>query len=412
MRIALTQSIIDGLPVPAKRQDYRDTRLKGLVLRAMPSGVKSFYCEYARGKRVWLGRADALGVSEARENARAILSDVYRGVDPIEARKPKTEVPTLRTFLDGDYATWAKANQKAHAQNLNRLTTAFKSLLDKRLDEIAALDLERWRAGEIERGLSLETINRDISSIKAAFNRALDWTLITSNPLAKVKKARVDDSVKVRFLSEDEEARLRSALDAREERRCEERDAANHWRKERGYILLPTLRPLAFTDHLKPMVLLSINTGLRRGELFDLDWENVDIKRRILTVTGATAKSKRTRHVPLNREALFVLKGWRNQSDTTEGLVFVNDSGQRFDRVNSSWRRLLKDASISKFRWHDMRHHFASRLVMGGVDLNTVRELLGHSDYAMTLRYAHLAPEHKLKAVEVLDRKAPLAVAA
>src|SRR3546814_5236032 len=81
-----------------------------------------------------------------------------------------------------------------------------------------------------------------------------------------------------------------------------------------------------------------------------------------------------------------VLVRARAQAETTDGLVFVNDAGQRFDRVNFSWRRLLKDAGISAFRWHDMRHHFASRLVMGGVDLNTVRELLGHSDYAMTLR--------------------------
>src|SRR3546814_3182311 len=120
-------------------------------------------------------------------------------------------VPTFRAFLDGDYAVWAKANQKAHKQNLNRLATAFKPLLDKRLDDITGLDVERWRAGEIERGLSLETINRDISSIKAAFNRAVDWELIGTNPLAKVKKSRTDDCIKVRFLSDDEEARLRSA---------------------------------------------------------------------------------------------------------------------------------------------------------------------------------------------------------
>src|SRR3546814_7281368 len=102
-------------------------------------------------------------------------------------------VPTLRGFLDGDYAIWARSTQKAHAQNLKRLMTAFKALLGKRLDEVTGLDVERWRAGEIARGLSLETINRDIASIKAVFNRAVDWELIAANPLAKLKKSRTDD---------------------------------------------------------------------------------------------------------------------------------------------------------------------------------------------------------------------------
>ena len=403
MQTALTQMAVDKLTTPTTKIDYRDTRLKGLVLRVMPSGTKSYYCEYARGKRVWLGRADVLGVSEARESARAILADFFRGIDPIEARKPKAVIPTYREFLDGDYGAWAKSNQKGHEQNLKRLATAFKTLLDRPLDKIACLDVERWRAVQVERGLSNQTINRDLASMKASFNRAVDWGLLTTNPLAKIKKSRVDDCMKVRFLSEAEERRLRSAIEAREERRRVERDSANRWRAERGYVRLPSLRDFVFTDHVKPLILLSINTGCRRGELFDLTWSNVDLDRRILTVTGATAKSRRTRHIPLNREATSVLLNWRAQCEDTSGLVFVNEQGERFDRVNSSWRRLLKDAEITAFRWHDMRHHFASRLAMGGVDLNTIRELLGHSDYAMTLRYAHLAPEFKLKAVEVLD---------
>lgn len=403
MQTALTQMAVDKLTAPTTKIDYRDTRLKGLVLRVMPSGTKSYYCEYARGKRVWLGRADVLGVSEARESARAILADFYRGIDPIEARKPKAVIPTYREFLDGDYAAWAKSNQKAHEQNLKRLATAFKTLLDRPLDKITGLDIERWRAVQVERGLSNQTINRDLASIKASFNRAVDWGLLTANPLGKIKKSRVDDCMKVRFLSEAEERRLRAAIEAREERRRVERDSANRWRAERGYVLLPSLRDVVFTDHVKPLILLSMNTGCRRGELFDLTWSNVDLDRRILTVTGATAKSRRTRHIPLNREATSVLLNWRAQCEDTSSLVFMNEQGERFDRANSSWRRLLKDAKITEFRWHDMRHHFASRLAMGGVDLNTIRELLGHSDYAMTLRYAHLAPEFKLKAVEVLD---------
>lgn len=184
---------VDKLTTPTTKIDYRDTRLKGLVLRVMPSGTKSYYCEYARGKRVWLGRADVLGVSEARESARAILADFYRGIDPVEARKPKAVIPTYREFLDGDYGAWARSNQKGHEQNLKRLATAFKTLLDRPLDAITGLDVERWRAVQVERGLSNQTINRDLASIKASFNRAVDWGLLTANPLARIKKSRVDE---------------------------------------------------------------------------------------------------------------------------------------------------------------------------------------------------------------------------
>jgi integrase len=133
----------------------------------------------------------------------------------------------------------------------------------------------------------------------------------------------------------------------------------------------------------------------------------VNFERRIVTVSAETAKSRKTRHIPLNVEAYETLKSWRAQCDLGNSRVFESDEGKRFDNVNSSWHALLGAARIEDFRWHDMRHHFASRLAMGCVDLNTIRELLGHSDYAMTLRYAHLAPEHRLDAVEVLDRPRP-----
>lgn len=129
----------------------------------------------------------------------------------------------------------------------------------------------------------------------------------------------------------------------------------------------------------------------------------------MLTIEGAYAKSGKTRHIPLNTEALFVLKSWRQQTDSPQ-LVFPSKDGNRFDTIKKAWAGILKAAKIKDFRWHDLRHHFASRLVMADVDLNTVRELLGHGDMTMTLRYAHLAPEHKANAVEKLVRNSTLKI--
>jgi integrase len=180
-----------------------------------------------------------------------------------------------------------------------------------------------------------------------------------------------------------------------------ERDRANKWRNERGHELYPDLNQYVYADYIRPMIILSLNTGMRQGEIFSLRWENVNFKQSVLTIEAAYAKSGKTRHIPLNTEALHTLNSWRRQTDSTE-LVFGNKDGQRFDSIKKGWAGVLTAAKITNFRWHDMRHHFASRLVMVGVDLNTVRELLGHSDMSMTLRYAHLAPEHKAQAVQKL----------
>jgi hypothetical protein len=101
----LPRQLLDKAEARAARVDYRDARLKGLVLRVMPTGVKSWSCEFACGQRTFLGRADVLGLSEARARARATLAVVYLGIDPIDARKPHMPVPNLAAFLEGDYAT-------------------------------------------------------------------------------------------------------------------------------------------------------------------------------------------------------------------------------------------------------------------------------------------------------------------
>ena len=162
------------------------------------------------------------------------------------------------------------------------------------------------------------------------------------------------------------------------------------------------LNKCSYGDRITPLVILALKTGMRRGELFDLEWSAVDLKRKVITVTGETAKSSKTRHIPLSPSALEAIKAWKKQAPSSEGRVFPASNGGRLDNVKKSWANVLKKAKISQFRWHDMRHDFASKLVMNGVPLNTVRELCGHADLNTTLRYAHLAPDHKADAVALI----------
>jgi integrase len=240
---------------------------------------------------------------------------------------------------------------------------------------------------------------RDIFTLSSVLRRAVRLGKLADNPVRWVDKPRIDRRPKIRFLDPPEEARLRAALNARDAEMSQARGSANAWRQERQRELLPSLPH--FGDHLTPAVLLSMNTGLRRGELLALRWDCIDFNRRILTVEGGTAKNRQTRHVALNDEAMGALNRWREQTNGGR-RVFEISTG-----FKTAWPKLLKRADITKFRWHDLRHHFASRLVQLGVPLNTVRDLLGHSSVAMSLRYAHLAPDQRREAVAKLDVKRP-----
>src|SRR5205823_14228337 len=138
----------------------------------------------------------------------------------------------------------------------------------------------------------------------------------------------------------------------------------NAWRGNRRYEVLPDLREYAFADHLKPLVLVSLHTGLRRGELFALTWQSLDLASGRLTVHGSTAKSGTTRHLPLNSEVVAVLRAWRDQAPGRVELVFSGQYGHALNNVRRSWEGVLKAAGIMRFRWHDLRHTFASKLVM------------------------------------------------
>lgn len=388
----LTQAAIERLEPREQPFEARDDEQPGLLLRVQPSGVRTWYVVYHRANgartRAKVGKYPATKPPVARRKARAILTGADAGKDH-NAEKAKTRrelrVATWAAYVENEYKPWVLAHRKDGEATMRRLKACFEAEFGaKALKDITSWVVEKWRAARLKKGVAPATLNRDVTALKAALAKAVEWGMLDAHPLSRmVKPLKVDTKGVVRYLEADEEKRLRDALAAAEG------------------------NSLSRAHDLRPMVLVSLHTGLRFGELCALTWGDIDLKRDILTVRGSEAKSGTTRHIPLNSEAKSELERWRERCEAKGGdvektdFVFPGRNGQRTE-AKTAWAALLKAAKVKNFRWHDMRHHFASKLVMAGVDLNTVRELLGHADIKMTLRYSHLAPEHKAAAVAKL----------
>jgi site-specific recombinase XerD len=240
------------------------------------------------------------------------------------------------------------------------------ALGDRSLRQVVAGDVQRHIAKRLTE-VRPASVNRELAFLKRTYNVAIADGLLETNPVRQVKLLQ-ENNARVRYLTDVEEVRLRAET------------GETRW----------------------PIVALALNTGLRRGELFCLRWENADFTTSVLTIPRT--KAGRTRHVPMNAEVRAILGAL--ESRLRSPYVVPSAKGSTpLDAHNFICRVFapaLRRAGIHDFRWHDLRHTFASRLVMRGVDLRSVQELLGHTDIKMTLRYSHLSPAHLLAAVERL----------
>ncbi|WP_439878095.1 phage integrase [Pseudomonas prosekii] len=403
MKEKLTAKLLASLQITGKEYEVHDTTVGGLFVRVTAAGAKSYVVSWARGRKKTLGRMGILTLEQARAEATQYLAEARTLGEPLavtQGRRGAT-LPSLREFIDDIYMPWFKTHHKGHEKTLHTLDHNFEAIMPQRLDAITGRDLDQIRTGWMQSGNKPSTVNRKMGSISGVFSRAVEWEYIDAHPMDRLKALKVDSMGLVRYLDAEENKRLREALDARQDEARTERESANKWRTDRGKELMPSLLQVSFTDHLKPMVLISLNTGMRRGELFDLKWSAVNFQTKTITAAGATTKTSDTRHIPMNKETVRVLEDWKKLAGKSR-YVFPSQEGGRLEDVKSAWLKLLERANIEGFRWHDMRHDFASRLVMAGVPLNTVRDLLGHADIKMTLRYAHLAPGTKAAAVDLI----------
>lgn len=390
----------DNNPLPF---EIRDSELKGFLLRIEPGGTRSWFFEYrlkGRRNRLLLGRYKGLSPDGARELATIAAGDVAKGID-VAARKKaeraegeRARHSTLEKFLER-YESWESSHRRV--RHCKRIQAAFPTnWLSQPLTALDTWKLESWRRDARKDGKKPTTVNRDIAALKAVLSKAVEWGLVERSPLENLKPLKIDPIGRVRFLSNDEEQRLRKALTRRDRGMRERRKRYNKHLADRGEKTFPPY-PSPFADHVEPLVLLLLNTGMRFGEITHLRFRDVTLREKLITVTGETAKSGRTRVIPMNLEAHRILGAFKGEPSD---YIFPGEAGGRLTTIKKAWKALLKAAEITGFRLHDLRHSFASRVKRGGADLYVVQRLLGHSSPMMTQRYAHLQPDDLRAAVE------------
>ncbi len=398
--VQITQGVINSIQAVGKRYKVRDTTIPGLLLRVGTTGKMVWYLDYRsrNGSRRThkIGSLDHYKATAAKAEARILLGKLADGEDPAEKRaaekaeRKHAVSRTLRRYLEGEYWDKTLRYRKSGLATKKRILSVYEQILDEDMAGLAVRQLKALRAKRQANGVTPQTLNRDRTALLALLNQAVKDEVLTDNPISKFERLEQRDDKRVRFLGQ---------LDDHEN--LKDKAGRKIGERERFLTALGNQKTM-----IQSIVKLALNTGLRRGEIFGLQWRNVDFKQRQLTVTAATAKSNKTRHIPLNQTAIDLLKHWKKANGNVRhlnDLVFPSpQTGERLNNIKRSWAALVKEARIENFLFHDCRHDFASRLVQNGVSLYTVRDIIGHSSIVLTERYAHLSDDQKKSAVEVL----------
>ncbi|MDX9973346.1 MAG: tyrosine-type recombinase/integrase [FCB group bacterium] len=404
---------------PDRPREIRDAKT-GMILRHQPTGRLTLYVEIGRGKRERLADVQEIIDPEHEITFEAVRrsAKVARGEDA-SGRNFKAEraavraIPTLSEYMndaeEGTYGYWLTHNRKSGATSLDRLRYCFEeSYGARKLHEITRADIEGWRTKRTRKGLSPKTINRDVAQLHAGMEKAVEWRILTENPLRGLKPLKVDKHEKpLRAFTPEELESLRAYLAQRDEKTRQARDRANQWRLARHKEPLPEIT--GYADALTPTVEISIETGLRQGELFALEWDMVDLKGAAIHVPGRITKAHSTRTIPLNSAAAAVLRAWNMQNGRpTKGLIFAGESGA-YKSLRKALYAAITAAGIERvtqqgrLAWHSLRHTFGTRLGAAGCDVQTLKELMGHADIATTQQYLHTTEDRKREAVARLE---------
>lgn len=348
-------------------------RVRGLFKRG-----RVWWCCYKNlDERVVRESTGTIDHDEAIDFIMKRRAEVKAGIEP----EPKKITNYTFNELVDEYKKWAE-RQKCYYSKIHLINQLSEDFGQKPLKNFSTKLIDQYQSKRLQEGkreVKIDdklillpnkpaTVNRLQATLSHMFTKAYEWEMISEDVLKRIRKVKLlpENNRRLRYLSKEECQTLINNCDS----------------------------------HIQHIVLTALNTGMRKGEILSLKWSQIDLNHGFILLD--ITKNGERREIPINDTLKNIFQGITRRLDVP--WVFYNPkTGNRYKEMKRSFHTALRKAKIEDFHFHDLRHCFASHLVMAGIDLTTVKELLGHKTLTMTLRYAHLAPTHKVNAVNVLD---------
>lgn len=363
--------LLKGRSALSKKSGRWNYGIGAIYLRKNRGNKERWYIDYRdeTGKRV----RKVVPYAQSREEALLELqTDIRKSFDRLHGITGRTQKVRFKDLAEQYLEDYAKVNNLAW----KRVESCLKRLKEffgkHHLRNVSPLMIEKYKQKRLKEGIKPASVNRELSVLKRAFNLAIKWKMADENPVRDVRFLRQSEP-RERMLTEEEEKRLLEAS----------------------------------TEHLKPVIMIALRTGMRKGEIADLKWEQIDMRHREIEVTKT--KSGKKRIIPICEDLYEVFLSMWGENSGSEFVFQYEDpktgERKRLKYFRRAFESACRRAGIKKLTFHDLRHTFASRLVRAGVDLITVKDLLGHHSVRTTERYTHSGQEQKRKAVRLLSNQ-------